>query len=157
MTKASRRSITLTLGLLVLVVVATYLTGSPRQRNDVPIPPRDATPERVVTTFIAALNAHDCDTAAALTTGDVADRARSWCEDISTLTDVIVSDHSIEPPEPSGRSAPDEVVFVAVTFDVDWRRFHGDTSMEEGNTVWGYRLVRNAEDSPWRIVDQGVG
>ena len=108
-----------------------------------------------MTTFITALNAYDCETAAALTTADATDEARSWCEDISTLTDVIVDDHSIESPEFSGHSASDEVVHVPVTFDLDWRRFHSDTSMEEGNTFWGYRLVRDSKEGPWRIAGQG--
>lgn len=63
----------------------------------------------------------------------------------------------MEHPEDAGRSAPEEVAYVPVDFDLDWRLFHNDGSMDEGATTWGYLLVRESPDAPWRIFSQGVG
>ena len=159
MITGSRRFVAPVVGVVVLVVVgvATYLLLAPRQSGDIAVPANDATPEQVVTAYLDALNAHDCDTAEAVTTDDATDSAESWCRKVTSLTNVDVRDHLTERPEFSGRSAPDEVATVPVTFDLDWRIFHGDVSMPEGPTTWGYRLVRDSPDSPWRIFDQGNG
>jgi hypothetical protein len=150
----------LVVAVLVMVVAATaaYLLLPPRQTGDVAVPPRDANPEQVVTAYLDALNAHDCDTAAALTTADPEDSsAKLWCEDVASLKNVDIQDHFSEQPNLSGHSAPEEVANVPVTFDLNWRLFHNDGSMDEGATSWGYLLVRDSADSPWRIFDQGVG
>ncbi|QGA08951.1 DUF4829 domain-containing protein [Nocardioides sp. dk884] len=159
MITVSRRFVAPVVGVVVLVVVgvATYLLLAPRQSGDVAVPANDATPEQVVTAYLDALNAHDCDTAEAVMTSDAKDSATSWCRQVASLTDVDVRDHFTERPEFSGRSAPEEVVNVPVTFDLDWRLFHGDVSMPGGTTTWGYRLVRDSSDTPWRIFDQGNG
>jgi len=151
--------IALVVAVLVAVVAATaaYLLLPPRQTGDVALPPRDAGPERVVTAYLDALNAHDCDTAEALMTADAEDSAKSWCEDVASLKDVDVHDHFTEHPNLSGHSAPEEVANVPVTFDLSWRPFHNDGSMDQGATTWGYLLVRDSAGSPWRIFDQGVG
>jgi hypothetical protein len=49
-----------------------------------------------------------------------------------------------------------QIVRVGVTFNAEWRWFRNDGSVEEGPTTWGYFLVRDSEDKPWRIFDQGV-
>jgi hypothetical protein len=46
---------------------------------------------------------------------------------------------------------------VTVQFDLDWRWLRSDGSMPEGRTTWGYLLVRDSDDAPWRIFDQGAG
>ena len=159
MLKRPRRFIALAAGALVVVVVATasYLLLPPRQSSDIAVPPLAATPEQVVTAYLDALNAHDCDPAEAVMTEDAKGSAKSWCQDVASLTDVDVSDHFTERPRDSGHKAPDEVANVPVTFDLNWRLFHNDGSMEEDSTMWGYLLVRDSTDSPWRIFDQGVG
>lgn len=130
----------------MLVVSATlaYALLTPRQTRDVAMPAADATPERVVTAYLHALDAHDCDTAEAL----LADEDLSWCDDIGSLTRMTVHDHRME------RSG---IANVSVRFDLDWRRFHSDSSMDEGMTTWGYQLARSSPGDPWRIVGQGVG
>ena len=159
MPKRSGWLIALVVAGLAVVVAATaaYLLLPPRQTGDVAAPPRDATPEQVVTAYLDALNAHDCDTAAALMIASAEGSARLWCEDVASLKDVDVRDHFMELPEYSGHSAPDEVANVPVNFDLTWRPFHNDGSMDEGATTWGYLLVRDSPDAPWRIFDQGVG
>jgi hypothetical protein len=56
-----------------------------------------------------------------------------------------------------GHSPPEEVANVPVTVNLNWRPFHNDGSMDEGATAWGYLLLRETADSPWRIFDQGTG
>jgi hypothetical protein len=145
--------------MLVLAVAATlaYLLLPPRQANDVAVPASDARPEQVVTAYLDALNAHDCDTAEAVMTDDSKDSARSWCEDVASLTELDVGDHVAERPRWSGHAAPLEVANVPVTFNLSWRPLHDDGSMDEGTTTWEYLLVRTAADSSWRIFDQGTG
>jgi hypothetical protein len=159
MFKGPRSLITLFSSVLVLVVGATvaHWLLPPRQTNDVAVPAPTATPEKVVKTYLDALNAHDCDTAVSLMTESAKDSAKSWCEDVASLTDIDVSDHFTESPKDSGHSAPSEVANVPVTFHLNWRPFHDDGSMGEGATAWGYLLVRDSTDAPWRIFDQGTG
>ncbi len=157
MPKRPGRVIALVGSVSAIAVGAGALLLPPRQTGDVAVPPGDATPEQVVAAYLDALNAHDCDTAEALTTAGAGDQATSWCEDVARLTDLDVGDHHLEPPEHSGRSALDEVANVPVTFDLSWRLLHDDGSMDEGATTWSYLLVRDADSSPWRIVDQGMG
>jgi hypothetical protein len=156
--KGSRRFVALVGGAVIGVVgVAAYVRLPPRQSEDIAVPANDATPEQVVTTYLDALNAHDCETAEAVMTADTKDSAKSWCEDVASLTDVDVNDHVGERPKDSGHTAPDEVANVPVTFDLNWRLFHDDGSMDEGATMWDYLLVRDSPESPWRISDQGTG
>ena len=159
MSKRPGRLIALVASVLVLVVAAivTYLLLPPRQTGDVSAPGSDATPQQVETAYLDALNSHDCDTAEAMTTEDAKESAKSWCEDVAKLTDVGVQDHLTERPKDSGHSYPAEVANVPVAFNLTWRHFHNDGSMDEGTTTWGYLLVRHSADSPWRIFDQGTG
>lgn len=159
MFRSPGRLIAITASVLVLAVAATvaYLLLPPRKTADVAVPAPDATPEQVVTAYLDALNAHDCDAAQAVTTGGARDSAKSWCQDVTGLTDVDVRDHFAERPRWSGHSPSAEVANVPVTFDLDWRPFHSDGSMDEGATTWGYLLVRQSAGSPWRIFDQGTG
>jgi hypothetical protein len=129
----------------------------PRQTGDVVVPRANATPKQVVTAYLDALNAHDCDTAEAVMTDGAKGEATSWCEDVASLTDVDVSDYSRERPEWSGHSGREQVTNVPVAFNLNWRPFHNDGSMDEGATVWGYLLVRARPGSPWRIFSQGTG
>jgi hypothetical protein len=144
---------------LVLVVAAgvAYLSLPPRQTSDVVVPSPDAIPEQVVMTLIDALNAHDCHTAEAVMTEGAKEGAKSWCEAVDSLTDVGVGDHHTERPQETGHSPPEEVANVPVTFNLNWRPFRNDGSMDEGATSWGYLLVRDSAHAPWRIFDQGVG
>lgn len=142
---------------VAVVVVVARVELPPRQTRGVAVPPSDATPEQVVAAYLDALDAHDCDTAEALMTDEAKGSAESWCADVAGLQHVEVSHHFLERPRYSGHSAPQEVANVPVTFDLSWRPFHDDGSMEQGPTIWGYLLVRDSPDSPWRIFDQGTG
>ncbi len=154
-TRRGRLILIAAVGVLVLALVAVtaHLLLPSRQTEDVAVPAADATPEQVVTAYLEALSAHDCDTAEALIGQGTTDVATTWCEDVDRLSGIEVDDHVMKPADGSGAK---QVANVAVRFDLDWRRFHNDGSMDEGDTVWGYRLVRDTAGSPWRIVDQGV-
>lgn len=144
------------LGALLLATVAVALLP-PRTSEHVAIPPSDAAPEQVAAAYLEALNAHDCDTAAALGAVAGEDTLRSWCEDVAALTEIQIGDSFPELPAWSGNAPGTEVVQVPVAFDLDWRLFHNDGSMDEGPTTWGYLLTRSSEAGPWRIAGQGVG
>jgi hypothetical protein len=145
-----------TVVVLVGVALTAYLVLPRPQTRDIAMPADDATPEQVVATYLDALDAHDCDTAAAIMSED-GDSARMWCEDILDLSDVEVRAHVREKPQWSGRSPTEDVVHVPVSFDLDWRPLLSDHSMAGGPTDWGYLLVRESPASPWRIFTQGMG
>lgn len=140
-------------GLVLLLSAAATWLLPPRQTQEVAVPADVATPERVVAAYTAALDAHDCDTAEALTAPGT-DPA-SWCEDVAGLAGVRIGEATPERPEWSGHAAGVEVVHVPVRFDLDWRPLRDDGSLDEGSTTWGYLLVRDAQTAPWRIAGQG--
>ncbi|GMA35541.1 hypothetical protein GCM10025876_17450 [Demequina litorisediminis] len=137
----------------VAAAALTYPWGS----TDVPLPEATAEPVEVVASYVAALDAHDCDTAVALAAPSFAETARDWCRKVAGLGNLEIGVSLDEDPAWSGLSADTEVVSVTVDFDLDWRLFRSDVSMPEGATTWGYRLARASVDEPWRIVDNGVG
>jgi hypothetical protein len=146
-------------GTLVLVaaVAVVHLAMPPRQTSDVAEPPVDATPEQVVTAYVDALNAHDCDTAANVMTPAARSDATRWCHDLGSLADVSVQSHFMERPQWSGQPRSAQVADVPVSFTLRWRPFHDDGSMDQGATTWSYLLVRRSAHAPWRIFDQGNG
>lgn len=146
------RTLLMALGLLALVVggVLAWTLLPPRQQADVPMPADDAAPEQVVAAYLQALDAHDCDTARALTTDRLRSSASSWCEDLAGLSEVDVRASAPVRADALGAG-------VDVTFDLDWRLFHDDGSMPEGPTTWGYGLVRADADAPWRLDVEGTG
>jgi hypothetical protein len=153
-----RRLAIVALGVLVFVGhAAWYLLKPPPQTDDVPVPRADASPEDVVRAYLDALNAHDCATAEAVMTSGDESIAYAWCRDVAHLKQVGVGRHSTENPRWLGlpRGAQGEFVSVPTSFDLDWRLFHGDMTMDQGATSWGYVLVRSAPDQPWLIFDQG--
>jgi hypothetical protein len=129
----------------------------PWQSSDVAVPAQKATPEQVVRAYLAALNAHDCSAARAMSIEDAKDSTKVWCRDVASLADVTVKDHFAERPSWSGHPASVQVARVPVDFNLDWRPFHNDGSLAEGKTAWGYLLERPSTDAPWRIFDQGTG
>lgn len=123
---------------------------SGRMLRDVDLPPTAATPSQVVTTFLDALDAHDCDTAQDLATEAYREVAKTWCSDIASLRNAKVL-------QVNAVNAGDTATGVSVAFDVKWRLFRGDGSTDGSGMTWGYSLVRESRDAPWRIRDHGVG
>ncbi|MBD5787486.1 hypothetical protein IF650_15040 [Cellulosimicrobium terreum] len=145
-TAAATAALALTATVVVLV--------RPLPVTPVALPPDDAAPEQVVDAYTRALAGHDCATASALRTPA---GSSTWCADVAALTEVQVGAGTVEDPAWSGHTPDQTVVNVPVTFDVEWRAFRADGSMDEGPTTWGYLLVRDTTTDPWRIVDEGVG
>ncbi|WP_084128515.1 hypothetical protein [Demequina sp. NBRC 110055] len=141
---------------VVLVVTAAAFTW-PWGFDKVAMPADGTGAAEVVATYLAALNAHDCDTAAALAAESFASIAREWCGDVASLGDIRVGDGVDEDPSWTGLPARSDVVSVPATFDLDWLWLRSDGSMPEGATAWGYRLTRSAPEAPWRITDNGLG
>jgi hypothetical protein len=73
------------------------------------------------------LNAQDCGTVEAVMTKGSLDSAGSWCTDVAHLTDLDVHGHFTE-----SESDHPEFVNVPVTFNLTWRAFHDDGTMDEG-------------------------
>ncbi len=152
-----KRTIRYTLAGAAILVAGIVFLFIALQSKDVDMPNDNATPAQVVDAYVAAMDAHDCDTAIALRTKESRDRAADWCRKVSSMTDAQVLEHYSELPEYTGHEALDEVVGVPVTFDLGWRMFHNDGSMDEGHTNWSYSLVRSSPTSAWRIFGEGNG
>ncbi len=116
--------------LVVLATLGISYSLGPRQTAHIATPPADATPEQVVTAYVEALNAHDCHAAKSLTVENATYDAATWCDDAASLTSLHVQHRVME---------SSAVADVPVTFNLDWRLFRDDGSMDEGVTDWGYR------------------
>ncbi len=114
-------------------------------------------PEDVVRTYLGALQGGDQAAAAALTTRPYSGRG-AWAADPPTIEDVEVSEAITQPAAGAGGAVGEshaqehaQAVLVPVTFEL-----HGaDTSMPDGQTAWGYLLVRDGDTEAWRIADAG--
>lgn len=150
-------------GVLLVVLAAVPIAWAltqvlpPRQTGSVAVPPVGASPRRVVETYIAALNAHDCATARAVTTGFARWQVMGWCHGVARLSGLRVGTFVHEGPRYSGLPASASVVTAPVTFDLHWRLLHASDSMSGGPTQWGYELVRTSPGAPWLIDDEGAG
>lgn len=129
----------------------------PAQTRDVPMPRSDAGPEQVVRSYVDALDAHDCDRAASLTSRGWAEHAREWCRDLRSISDLRIGDAAPEDPETAGLPTSWEVLHLPVTLRLTHRLGRGDRTRDTGDepSMWGYRLARPNADSPWRIVGEG--
>lgn len=147
--------------LLVLLAGIALVTGcgsgGPKPR--VGIPPVGASPQEVVTAYIAAINAHDEETGRRLSTPRFA-RQQEGVQDNQFRNVVEISKLQVGTPVPNGdHESTDggryqDAVYVPVTFTLRQREV---VSMPDGHTSWGYILVRAAADQPWRINGHGVG
>ena len=136
---------------VLVVVLAAGCSGS--RSKSVSIPPVDASPQRVVTAYVAALNAHDVRAARALLTPAHARRvesaADSWFTDVKSITHLRLSRPTIDTSNPRSMRA-----VVGVRFVLDQ---YQQESMPNGPTVWTYTLVRHGPNHRWLIDDEGMG
>jgi hypothetical protein len=147
--------------LVGLAVAGTllYANRPPGQKRDVALPPRDASPIRVVRAYVSALDARDLATARRLVAPGSGQRVspRFWIDNLDSITGLRVQRPSPLPPRVVGRGPSWQVVVVNVTFHVQWRWLHDQTGLPEGGKFWGYTLARSATTKPWRIIDEGTG
>jgi hypothetical protein len=147
--------------LLVLFAGIALVTGcgSGDPKSRVGIPPVGASPQEVVTAYVAAINAHDEEAGRRLSTPHFAQQ-QEGTEDNQFRNVVQISALQVETPiSDGGYESPDgrryqDAVYVPVTFTLKQREV---VSMPDGHTSWGYVLVRTGTDQPWRINDHGVG
>jgi hypothetical protein len=125
-------------------LVWSHIAGA--QKRDIGLPPTDASPTTVVRTYLDALDARDCDTAAKLWTSD----GNLDCHGIAGVSNIRVHDPVPGPQETTLQT------YVTVEFHLSWRRFHYDPSLAD-DVAWGYYLDRSTPTSPWRITEGGAG
>lgn len=146
------------LALVLFAVLTALLIGGaaawalvpPRQTADIAMPADDASPEEVVTAYLEAVAAHDCETAVDLYHRELR------CPALRSLRILEVRDPFVEEPEWSGRTDAEEVVSVPTRIDLEWRPF-ADMTTQDGPQPWSYLLARPSDGGPWRIVDSGNG
>lgn len=140
----------MTVALAVLIAGAVFVWTQVlvHKERDVAVPPDDAPPAAVVRAYLDALDAHDCETAAATWAPEPDFDVEESCRGTASVTDIEVSE-----PLPG----PDAVTTnVDVHFDIQPRWWSQDKSMV-GPTTWAYDLRRDTSDAPWRIVGGGMG
>lgn len=152
-----RKSVAPLLGAVAIVLAVVVYLLLTLQPKDVDMPGDDASPEQVVAAYMEALDGGDCDTAEALVTPQAVNSAAWWCNNVARMGEAHTGAHQVEAPRLSNHTAPDEVVTVAVSFDLGWRLLHKDPSMDAGHTNWSYGLVRSSPEDPWRIFAEGQG
>jgi hypothetical protein len=138
---------------LAVVAVALLASGCGGHHRAAQLPPVTANPQRVVTAYVNALDAHDVRTARALLTPAharlVASEVDSWFTNVKSITHLRVSRPTID------RSAPPAMhAAVSVHFVLDQYK---QESMPNGPTDWGYTLVRNGPNQRWLIDGEGMG
>jgi len=138
----------------VTACMAVVLAGcAGASAEQVAIPGADASPTSVARAYVAALNAHDDRAVRKLSTTP---ESVAWLDDVEQISHLQVTGVRPEKPRWSGEPAGTKVRHVGVQFDVDWGRF-SDGSIEDGHTVWGYWLKRDASTGRWVIFNEGVG
>ena len=136
---------------MLAVMLATGCSGS-RSRS-VSLPPVTANPQRVVTAYVNALDAHDVRTARALLTPAharlIASEVDSWFTDVKSIKHLRMSRPTIDRADPRSMRAAVSVHFVLDQYKAE--------SMPNGPTNWGYTLVRQAANQRWLIDGEGMG
>lgn len=137
------------------LVVACGASSSPRA--SAPLRSQIARPREVVSAYLAALDAGDTSAALQLTTprfqaalrAEVDSPLQNWV----SVEGVRVGSPFKDKAVGSARRWR-EVLYVPVKFTLHQRE---EVSMRDGETNWGYVVVRNAPSDAWLIDDQGVG
>lgn len=143
------------MGIAAVVAVATAGCGATSRR--VALPPVSASPQRVVAAWVAAINAHDTETARALMTpayAKLSDRAPdSWFTNVESMTHLRVNK-----PFADVSSAGTLQYRYALDMGAEFvLKQHSVLSMPNGRTTWGFIVVRNNRQQPWRIGEEGTG
>jgi hypothetical protein len=131
----------LALGIVAILGVGALAARPPLPVHEVAVPPDDAPPEEVVLAYLEAMDGHDCATVAELLAA-----GSRWlgdgCKDADGHGEVRVASVFREKPHWSGHDRGQQVINVSVRFETK---------------VWGYLLMRDTPNYPWRIFDEGVG
>lgn len=139
----------------VALVLAAIAYGMVRPTADVKSPSADASPQRVVATYLQAMQVRDRDTMRDILLDDeqLPSRLDIITGDNLEIADVTVGEHQ-EWDAVEGSKA--EGWQQAVVVPVDFRVTQSDGSFVEGEeSQWSYLLVRDGEAEPWQIADEG--
>lgn len=112
------------------------------------LPPSNASPEDVVRAYIGALNRHEEATVAALRAKDANQLEPWYVENIVSITHLKI--------DPTFVSGTENAQTATVGVHYYLRQIQVD-AQQNGDTVWGYTLVREGGSQPWRIQEEGVG
>jgi hypothetical protein len=111
--------------------------------RSVPMPPSDATPARVLTTYLQALRAGDCPTARALGTSTFVPGNGELCGHLTVKANTPLG-------TPAERGDGEVIFSTVLTTD------GGDDSMPDGDHIWFYSLKRQPAGM-WRLIAGGSG
>jgi hypothetical protein len=114
------------------------------------MPATDAAPGVVVRAYLDALEVEDCVTARALYQPG-REPVAPWCGDVA------VSDTTVGEVQDDGCCGTGADYGDSVYVPVDVVTRGGEPELPDGNNPWGYVLVRDKADQPWRIADEGLG
>ena len=132
----------------VSLLVAMLAAGCGSGNKRVTLPPVNASPQRVVSAYIAALNAHDLRIAQALLTPaharEVETEEDSWFRNLRSITHL-----QLHRPVHYRHG-----VVVGAEFVLDQ---HKVESMENGPNIWDFTLVRSSSSQRWLIGSEGLG
>ena len=141
----------LVVGAITLLLV---LTGCSSRPTAAPLetPPPDATPEQVVGSFIAAINAQDPSIVAAIATPGLAQSTvDGW---FGTTIEKVQIDAALDGTQLAIGTDYEGQDNAWVHIDAVFH--HTDGSLPEGElTGWGYYLTRDEPSSNWYIWTQG--
>lgn len=130
----------------------TLLALAPARQ--VPVPADDAPPDAVVRAYLAALDAHDLDTARAVLTPErraaVEQSQGNWFVNLRSVQKVRLA---APVDTPYSRGGYRQAVRVPAQLDV--ALFFQPAEGDEGAFTWGFVLVRDGAQEPWRIADEG--
>lgn len=146
--RARRRPAPVAVAASALASLGLTACGGPTAH--VTMPPEDAAPGVVVRAYLDALEVEDCATARALYRPG-RDPLAPWCGEVE------VRDSTVDEVQDDGCCGLGEQYAQSVYVPVDLVTRGGDVSLPDGEHPWGYVLVRDADDQPWRIVDEGLG
>ena len=140
---------------VLALVLGAYVLVRLQPWAQVDVPPADASPQQVVLAYTQAESAHDLGTMHEISEDDAL--VPSWI-DVLLMRGPRFTDITVDEPrrhDTQGTRAEDwrQATFVPVEMTVTKG---SDGGFSDGRQHWGYVLVRNADDEPWRIIDQGA-
>jgi predicted SnoaL-like aldol condensation-catalyzing enzyme len=143
--------------LVAAVGFVGLLTGCGGSSAHIALPPVSASPQRVAAAYVAAINAHDVTTARALLTPSyrqlTANAPDSWFTNVESITHLRLS-KPFEDRNLAHTLHYHYVLDVGADFVLKQRQV---MSMPNGQTTWGFSVVRNSPRQRWLIGSEGTG
>jgi len=145
------------LGLVVLIAVVGYWHAVDARRYAVPLPPANASPQRVVLAYLHALDGHDTSTAEHLVTHDNGLDLPYWLSHTASLTNIRITGTWWDATYGRYAGGPYAHAWeIGTSFDYryHWWIDSAGTNFPNGHQpYWGFTVVR--DHGRWLIRDQG--